>query len=245
MQKIKIRSITKLKEHKKVYDLSVGGNHNFFIGDTHTLTSNCDFLSTNAQSSLRNLMETFSVNTRFILTCNYVEKIISPLVSRCQSFEIEPPNKKQVALCLKKIFDSENLTYTVNDIKSIVNDFYPDIRKMINYSQQVSSDGTVRCIKNQIAGHELHNKVLHELKHVSATSFTTIRTIIADSGIRTFDGLYRCLFDNINFICDNKPDKIAEIIITLAEYTYQSSLVVDKEITFMACISTILNSLKS
>ena len=82
MQKLKVKNIKKLNEKQNVYDLTVQENHNFFIGKNQILTHNCDYMSTNAQAALRNLMETYSQHTRFILTCNYVEKIIEPLISR-------------------------------------------------------------------------------------------------------------------------------------------------------------------
>ena len=70
-----------------------------------------DFLTPNAQAALRNLMETFSKTTRFILTCNYAERIIDPIQSRCQSFQVIPPDKKQVAKQLVDILGSEDVTY--------------------------------------------------------------------------------------------------------------------------------------
>ena len=69
----------------------------------------CDYITPNAQAALRNLMETFSKHCRFILTCNFVERIIDPLQSRCQVFEIIPPSKKDVALHLVKIIEQEKL----------------------------------------------------------------------------------------------------------------------------------------
>ena len=94
-----------------------------------------DFFTTEAQAALRNLMETYSQSTRFILTCNYVEKIIKPLISRCQVFEIEPPTKKDVAVYVRNILDKESIKYELSDLKIVLDNFYPDIRKVINYLQ--------------------------------------------------------------------------------------------------------------
>ena len=80
----------------------------------------CDFLTPNAQAALRNLMETFSKHCRFILTCNYVERIIDPIQSRCQSFQIVPPSKIQVAKHLHNILVQENIMDTPEDIKILV-----------------------------------------------------------------------------------------------------------------------------
>jgi replication factor C small subunit len=92
-----------------------------------------DFLTQNSQAALRNIIETYSTTTRFIFTCNYIEKITEPIVSRCQCFEIFPMNKKDIAVYLKKILDLEGIKYTIDDIGYIINNYYPDIRKILNF----------------------------------------------------------------------------------------------------------------
>ena len=82
-----------------------------------------DFLTIQAQASLRNVIETFSRTTRFILTCNFVERIIDPLQSRCHVLKIVPPSKKEVAVHLSWILDEEKIVYEVNDLGSIVNQY--------------------------------------------------------------------------------------------------------------------------
>ena len=94
-----------------------------------------DFLTIQAQASLRNIIETFSRTTRFILTCNFVERIIDPLQSRCQTFKIVPPTKKEVAVHLASICDKESISYDLPAIGKVVNKFYPDLRKMLNTIQ--------------------------------------------------------------------------------------------------------------
>ena len=96
----------------------------------------CDFLTPNAQAALRNLMETFSKHCRFILTCNFVERIIDPIQSRCQSYQIIPPSKKEVAVHTSNILNTEGVTYDNNDIVTMVNSSYPDIRRIINSVQR-------------------------------------------------------------------------------------------------------------
>ena len=77
----------------------------------------CDYLTPNAQAALRNLMETFSRHCRFILTCNYVERIIDPIQSRCQSFKVIPPKRVDVARHLVHILEQENVEYDLDDIR--------------------------------------------------------------------------------------------------------------------------------
>ena len=107
-----------------------------------------DYMTPNAQAILRNLMETFSKHCRFILTCNYVEKIIDPIQSRCQTFQIVPPSKKEVAVQLDKILKSENVNYDVKDLVPIIDSSYPDIRKIINTCQLNSVKGVLKLSKN-------------------------------------------------------------------------------------------------
>ena len=90
-----------------------------------------DYMTPNAQAILRNLMETFSKHCRFILTCNYVEKIIDPIQSRCQTFQIVPPSKKEVAIHISKILKLEQIRFEPQTIVPLIDSSYPDIRKAI------------------------------------------------------------------------------------------------------------------
>ena len=94
-----------------------------------------DFLTIQAQASLRNVIETFSRSTRFILTCNYLERIIDPLQSRCQTLKIIPPNKVEIVNHLIKVIQKDNIKTSVSDLETIVNNNYPDVRKMLNTIQ--------------------------------------------------------------------------------------------------------------
>ena len=203
-----------------------------------------DFSSVNYQASLRSILETYSKNTRFILTCNYVEKIIQPLISRCQVFEIEPPSKKDVAIYTKNILDKEKITFDLTDFKKVIDDFYPDIRKIINFLQQSSSSGTLKLVKSQGSSYDTKNKLIELLKSSTENSnaFNNIRQLINDSGSRTFDDLYSELFDKCSEYASGKE---TSVIIYIAEHIFQSSMVVDKEITFMACIIKIIRCLNS
>jgi replication factor C small subunit len=202
-----------------------------------------DFLSQEAQAALRNLMETFSLTTRFILTCNYQEKIIPALISRCQTYQINPISKKEVAIHLKSIFEKENVKFSVEDLGYIVNTYYPDIRKILNFSQQSVLDGIVKINTYDAVGTDLKNKIISSLSNSTniTTTFNEIRQIVADNDIRSFDEYYSLLYEKCS---EYSKGKDVPVIITIAEYVHQSSLVVDKEITFMACIAAVLKSIK-
>ena len=198
-----------------------------------------DYMSTNSQASLRNLMETYSKNTRFILTCNYVEKIIAPLMSRSQVFKLEPPLMKDVAVYVKNILDKENIKYSMPDIASVTKDFYPDVRKIVNFLQQSSTSGTLKLVANQSKNVDLKNKIIVALKNCknNPKAFNEIRKLVNDSGIKMFEELYTELYDRAE---EFAPSKEINVIIEVSDSIYQSAMVVDKEITFMACIAKLI-----
>ncbi len=202
-----------------------------------------DYLTPNAQAALRNLMETFSKTTRFILTCNYVEKIIDPIQSRCQVFGVTPPSQKDVAMRLKHICDEElvgNGPGYAPALVQIVQSTYPDIRRAINGLQRQIVDGKLVIDKASLLEVDYMNKVLGELK--GSRKFNTIRQIIADSQVKTFEDLYKFLFDNID---EYAGAKVSNCIVIIAEAQYQDTFVVDKEINIMAMFSKIITALEN
>lgn len=202
-----------------------------------------DFLTQEAQAALRNLMETFSLTTRFILTCNYQEKIIPALISRCQTYQINPISKKEVAIHLKSVLETESVKFSMDDLGYIVNTYYPDIRKILNFAQQSVLDGSVKINIYDAVGTDFKNKIISSLVNSTniTTTFNEIRQIVADNDIRSFDEYYSLLYEKCS---EYSKGKDLPVIVTIAEYVHQSSLVVDKEITFMACIASVLKALK-
>ena len=146
-----------------------------------------DFLTPNAQAALRNLMETFSKHCRFILTCNYVERIIDPIQSRCQSYKIVPPSKKEVALHLKTILDTENVTFNLDDMALLVNSGYPDIRRVINSAQRQVVKGELKIDVSSIIQNDYKIQLLDKLTNGSKLS--EIRQLIADNSITDYSEL--------------------------------------------------------
>lgn len=201
-----------------------------------------DYLTHNSQAALRNIMETYALTTRFILTCNYFEKISEPLYSRCQCFEVSPLHKKDVAIHLKNVLDNENIKYTMNDLGYIVNTYYPDIRKILNFSQQSILNGEIKISELTSTSHSTKTELIEILKTETntITGFTKIRQLVADSGIRHYEELYQTLFDRVD---EYAPKQQSAAILIIAEYLYQSNMVVNKEIVFMACIAKLLEVL--
>jgi replication factor C small subunit len=202
-----------------------------------------DYLTPNAQAALRNLMETFSKTTRFILTCNYVEKIIDPIQSRCQTFGITPPSKKEVAMRLKDILDGEGVQYEMSDLAILVNSGYPDIRRVLNAGQRQVIGGKLEIDKASTIQANYMDEVLTVLKSDDnlKDTFRNVRQIIADSKVKDFTPFYRFLYDNVD---EYASGKAGNIILKIAEAQYQDASVVDKEINVMAMMLQILIDIK-
>lgn len=183
-----------------------------------------DFLTINAQAALRNIIESFSNNTRFIFTCNFVERIIEPLQSRLTLYELSSPPIKQMAKHLAGILDKESVAFDTKDLSVIVKKTYPDIRRALNTIQ--GSIRNSKLISTNIGEANYPQQISEALDRKDA--FATIRQIVADNNIKDFNNLYKMLFD--------KHDD-PEFIITIAEYQFQSVTAPDKEINFMGCIA--------
>jgi len=202
----------------------------------------CDYITPNAQAALRNLMETFSKNCRFILTCNYVERIIDPIQSRCQSFQIIPPDRKQVAQHLANILTNESVEYDIKDIVTIVNSGYPDIRRVINGSQRQVVNSKLVIDENTITQNDYKTKVLDIIQtQDKKNAFQNIRQLLADSKVTDFSDLFRLMFDTVD---DWGKGHIAECILILSKYQQSDAVVVDKEINVMAMFVEIIGSIK-
>ena len=200
-----------------------------------------DFLTINAQASLRNIIETYSRSTRFILTCNYVERIIDPIQSRCKVLKLIPPSKTDIAKHVANILNQENINYDLDDLKVTVNKYYPDLREILNTCQIFSKKGTLSISKEVLTSNTYQDKVIKELTTPTSKTFNNIRQIIADSGVNDFEEMYRYLYDEVNKYV---PGNEGHISIILSEMQYQSNFRIDKEINLMSTISQILKIIK-
>ena len=202
----------------------------------------CDFLTPNAQAALRNLMETFSKHCRFILTCNYVERIIDPIQSRCQSFQIIPPSKKEVAIHTSSILNTEGVSFDNEQIVTMVNSSYPDIRRIINAVQRNIVDNNLIVDTESLVQNDYKLQVLEILQtQDKKNAFKNLRQLLADSQIRDYADLFRLLYDEVD---SYGKGHIAEVILTIAKYELSDAQVVDKEINAMAMLIEILNIIK-
>ena len=202
----------------------------------------CDYITPNAQAALRNLMETFSKHCRFILTCNYVERIIDPIQSRCQSFQIISPSKNEVAKHLHNILIQENVIDSPEDIKVLVESGYPDIRRVINSAQRNVVKGRLKLDTSSIIQNDYKLKLLKILETQNKkNAFKEIRQLLADNKITDFADLFRLLYDEVD---DYGKGHVAECILIIARYEISDSQVVDKEINVMAMLIELLGVIK-
>jgi DNA polymerase III delta prime subunit len=195
-----------------------------------------DGMSPDAQKALRNTMETYAKNTRFILTANYKHKVIPAVQSRCQEIDVKPDIKGAVqrcALILKeegiKVDDDQK-----NNFVALVKAFFPDLRKTINELQKSSITGklVVHRITNDT---ELLDKIYNDLK---ANKVIPLRNFLIENEER-FSGDYdNLLNDFLNHLykADMDDTKKKMSIVTIAQHLYEGVFVVDKEINCYACL---------
>jgi DNA polymerase III delta prime subunit len=196
-----------------------------------------DFITIQGQAALRNVIEAFSRSTRFILTCNFIERIIDPLQSRCHTLKIIPPTKMDVYNHLTWILtDQLNLSYKQDDIKNLIVKYYPDMRKMLNVLQMSVKDDAIVLDETILTSNNYIKEVLKEL--AGKKKWLTIRQIIADSNVKDFEELYRNLFEHASKYA---PGKEGSVAIILNEHLYQANFRIDKEINIASCIAKIID----
>jgi DNA polymerase III delta prime subunit len=214
-----------------------------FAGFKVIILDEFDYMTPNAQAILRNLMETFSKHCRFILTCNYIEKIIDPIQSRCQSFAITPPTKKDVAIQVTKILDTEKIKYDLKNVADIISSYYPDIRRILNTCQLQSAKGELKVDHQIMVESNFQTKLVDLLKanDDKRNMFMNIRQAIADNRLNDYSEMYSMLYDKVD---EYASGNTANVILTIAEGISKDALIVDKEIVFMSTIIQILNIIK-
>lgn len=232
------RGLEVIRDKIQGFASTVGFNSNYKV----IILDEADYLTPFAQAALRNTMEAFSKTTRFILTCNYVEKIIDPIQSRCQVFDVHPPSKKEVAMRLVDILTEENVEFDMNDVATVVNSGYPDIRRVLNGAQRQVNNNKLTINKSSMVTSDYINKVINELKGSGnlKEKLYSIRTIIADAKARTFEPLYTKLFEEID---DWGKGHIGTLLVILADYQAKDIHVVNKELNIAAMFVAILTEI--
>lgn len=204
-----------------------------------------DFLTQPAQAALRNLIEEYSAYTRFILTCNYVERLIEPLQSRCELHMLKPPSKGAVAkhICTN-ILDVEKVLYEMEDIAQVVNTFYPDVRSIIKVLQQNSIldplSGETILVVDKLDDNWTKQLIQILIKR-DKNAWYQVRQLVADAQVDDFQTAYRYMFDHLTEFSYGND---AQLSVILDDFIWRSSVVPDKEINFSAAIAKVLDTNK-
>lgn len=198
-----------------------------------------DFLTQPAQAALRNLIEEYSAYTRFVLTCNYVERLIEPLQSRCELHMLKPPTKGAVAkhICTN-ILEVEGVTYEIADVARVINEFYPDIRSVIKVLQS-------NVKENKLVITALDDNWTKQLVQIlvkrDKNAWYQVRQLVADAQVDDFQTAYRYMFDHLTEFSYGND---AQLSVILDDFIWRAGVVPDKEINFAACIAKVLETNK-
>lgn len=203
-----------------------------------------DYLSPNAQAAFRNAIEEFAVNCSFIFTCNFKNKIIEPLHSRCAVIDFGLKASEKTAMAgqffkrIQSILSDESVEHEPAVIAELIKKHFPDFRRIINELQRFSKFGKIDTgVLSQIADVSL-NDIINFIKE---KDFGAIRKWVASNDVDPAS-LYRKLYDNLyDFL---KPQSIPQAVIILADYQYKQAFVADAEINLVACLTELMVSLE-
>ena len=193
------------------------------------------------QPALRGFIEEFSNNCRFILTCNFKNRIIEPLHSRCGIYEFNTTKKDMAVLCgefmtrAKSILDGEGITYEEPILADIIMKHAPDWRRILNELQKHSVLGSVARTATGDSGLQLFPDLLQSLK---SKDFKKMRAWVANNMDIESAAIFRGLYDNMNDCV--KPQSIPQLVLILAEYQYKNAFVADHELNTVACMTEIM-----
>jgi DNA polymerase III delta prime subunit len=198
-----------------------------------------DGMTWQAMETMRNTMEEYIDNSRFILTCNWEKKISEPIKSRCQMFTFKADEKTQKVATIRRcmeILKAENITSNnlKPDLIKLINRYYPDIRRTINALQKLTVGGTFQY-KDELEGDAVENKLIECIKNMD---IKTIRQEIV--GNADYNDLYKILF---NRAADIKFEKKLNIMLLVGDAARWHSIVLDPEINFVTCIIGICKEL--
>lgn len=235
MNLVKVKSIRAIGI-KRVINLQVNKNHTFVTGNGITV-HNCN----STQPALRAFLEEFSNTCKFILTCNYKNRILPAIQSRCNEINFTIPTEEVPHLkseFLKKIvyiLKSENITFDIKVIARLIERFFPDFRKTLNELQKYSLSG---IIDSGIFGTLGKDNYIELIQHIKNKRFTEVRKWIAVNNDIDNNKLFDKLFSEADTYLVN--ESIPQLVETLAEYQYKSAFVANQQINTLACATEIM-----
>ena len=215
-------------------------------GRKYLIIDEADYLNPQStQPALRGFMEEFHKNCGFILTCNYKNRLIPALQSRCSVVDFIIPNEQKPKLAARffarvgEILNKENIEFEPKAVAELMNKFFPDWRRVLNELQRYSASGKIDAgILVNISESNI-NELMQSLKD---KEFTNVRKWIVNNldndPVRIFRRIYDSLYDNLD------GSTIPHAVVILAEYQYKSAFVSDQEINLLACMTEIMSQVK-
>ena len=211
-------------------------------GRKYVILDEADYINPEStQPALRSFMEEFSRNCGFILTCNFVNKIITPLHSRCSviNFTIPKEDKPKMAQAFMErivnILEEQGIEYDQKCLAQIIMKHFPDNRRVLNELQRYSASGRIDAgILVSISDENI--KLL--IEHMKKKNFTDVRKWVAKNIESSTTDIFRRIYDKANLYA--KPECIPQIVVTLADYQYKAAFVADHELNMMACLTEVM-----
>lgn len=226
---------TDIEKFCRTVSMSSNGDRKAIICDE------ADGLSPAAQGALRGVFEEYATNVVFVLTCNYKNKIIDAIHSRCSYFDFRPSKaekKKSVVSMfsrLRKILKDEGIEYEPEVLAELTKKYMPDWRKLINEIQKYSASGKLDSSCLKALGEEEFKQLIVFLQE---KNYTAVRKWVAENNDFEDEFLYRAMYDNASKIV--KPSSVPLLVVILAKYQYQASFVADSEVNTAACLAEIM-----
>lgn len=206
-----------------------------FSGDfKYVLLDEADYLSPNAQAILRNMMETYSTTCRFILTCNYPNKVIPAIHSRCQGYHIEKLDTEEFTARVATILISEGVDLDLETLDIYVRSTYPDLRKCINMVQQNVVDGKLQAPGEGESGESdwvLEYVALFQLGKISEAR----KLIVSKARAEEYEGVFRKLYENLDWFGEDDITQ-GRALICIRDGLVNHALVADPEINLSATL---------
>ena len=215
-------------------------------GRKYLILDEADYLNPQStQPALRGFIEEFSSNCGFILTCNYVNRIIPALISRCPTYDFSIPKDEKQELAgdffthALKILKKENVKFEPKAVASLVQKHFPDWRRVLNELQRYSVSG------NNDAGILVNissDNIKSLIGHMKKKEFTDVRKWVVNNLDNDPTRLFRRLYDNLYDYVDGSS--IPHVVVILGEYQYKAAFVADQEINTLACLTEIMSRAK-
>jgi len=215
-------------------------------GKKVVILDEADYLNPQStQPALRGFIEEFSNNCRFILTCNFKNRIIEPLHSRCGVYEFNTSKKDLAGLAgqfmkrLQFIFKQEQVEANAEDIANLIMKFAPDWRRILNEAQRRSREGSLQLNSNTNSNEHTFGKIFSHLKD---KDFKKMRQWVANNVDLDTSAIFRGVFDTM----DDKVEgnSIPQLVLILADYQYKDAHVADHELNLVACFTEIMANVK-